>query len=234
MTELARTPAGVSFDRGFGRLRAWADALIADISSADEAHLVGVARGANEMEAQAFRIRGACAAEMKRRIRERVEADPSQFGKGETAVVEQMRSLAREIGVAFGTLQDDCRIFEEFGDEILAGKQSSREVYRLALCAKDPRAALAMWETKKACNAAYSKRDFWRDLSEAGRESEPREQADSDSHTYEVRWELTRPVLREMHEMSEALACDHELAVSYAIRYAAKALREGLDIRSRI
>jgi hypothetical protein len=36
---------------------------------------------------------------------------------------------ARETGVAFSTLDDDCRIYEAFGDEILLEKETTREVY---------------------------------------------------------------------------------------------------------
>ena len=63
---------------------------------------------------------------------------------------------------------------------------------------------------------------------------ELRPDAVSDDDERDVTWSLRRHVLRDVHELAKALSCDHELAVSYAIKYAAQAQREGNDIRSRI
>ncbi len=50
------------------------------------------------------------------------------------------KQSTREVGVSFGTLEDDCRIYEAFGDEILRAEENyTRTVYRDALYAKDPR-----------------------------------------------------------------------------------------------
>src|SRR5829696_1846738 len=112
MTKLAHVFPDVELAQGFNRLRAWADEFIAGISAVPDEHIVEIARGANEMETQGFRIRGACAAELKRRVRERSVGDEAKLG-------EAMAGLARDVGVHVQTLIDDCRIFEKFGDEII-------------------------------------------------------------------------------------------------------------------
>lgn len=221
---LSHTFPDVKLAHGFSRLRAWADEFIASIAAVPDDHLVEVARGASEMEAQGFRIRGACAAEMKRRALE---------SGGERMAGEELTRLALEAGVNFHTIKDDCRIFETFGEECLSTNIYPREVYRLALTASDPRAAVEMYAAKKAADEGYSTRDFRRDVARTdsgGREPD----APPEEDTFEVRWELTRSVLTEIPRLAEALSCDHELAVSYAIKYAAKALEEGRDIRTRI
>jgi len=227
MTKLAHVFPDVELAQGFNRLRAWADEFIAGISAVPDEQIVEIARGANEMETQGFRIRGACAAELKRRVRERSTGE-------EVGIGEAMSSLARDVGVNFHTLKDDCRIFETFGEECLSTNIYPREVYRLALTAKDPHAAVETYAARKAEDERYSTLDFRRDMSDMNKGKEQRPEAVSDEDTREVTWELTREVLREVHQLSIALSCDHELAVSYAIKYAAKAVREGNDIRSRI
>jgi hypothetical protein len=164
---------------------------------------------------------------LKRRVRARAEGDETKIG-------EAMSKMALDAGVHVITLRDDARIYETFGDEIIVNNYLPREVYRLALTVRDPRAAVETYAERKAADTRYSTLDFRRDLSAVNKAREPGGEPPSDSDTREVRWELTRAVLRELHEMAEALACDHELAVSYAVMYAAQALREGRDVRSRI
>lgn len=56
----------------------------------------------------------------------------------------------------------------------------------------------------------------------------------SDLNTRKVQLELTHEVIRDLLQIAQQLSCDHELAASYAIRYAAKMVKEGHDIRTRI
>jgi hypothetical protein len=227
MSTLAPISDESKLAHGFNVLRQWADTLIEELPSMSRDQVMDCARNANEMETQAFRIRGACAAEMRRRMRESCMGDEAKIG-------EAFDGLARDIGVHVITLRDDARIYETFGSEIIVNNYLPREVYRLALTAKDPRGAVEMYAKRKAIDERYSTLDFRRDMSDVNKGKELRPEAVSDSDEREVTWGLRRHVLRDLKELADSLSCDHELAVSYAIKYAARAHKEGHDIRSRI
>src|SRR6266496_401275 len=77
-------------------LREWADMVIENVGTQSDDRLVELARDAQDLEKAAFRVRGACGAELKRRILERrLTSDDSK--SGDLSVGRQMNALAREI-----------------------------------------------------------------------------------------------------------------------------------------
>ncbi len=220
MTTLAPTP-DAALANGFNRLRAWADAFVETIGSVPDSHLVEVARNASEMETQAFRVRGACAAELKRRVRERSLGDEAKIGA-------ELLRLALEAGVNFHTLKDDCRIFETFGDECLSTNIYPREVYRLALTAREPERAVEMYVARKEQDARYSTLDYRRDISELNRGRTTPAAAPPGSHR--LFFDLSGKAIAALKVICERLHCDDEEAVNRALVHAARSLEHGDDI----
>jgi hypothetical protein len=175
MTTLSHVYPDVQLGQALNRLRGWADNFIAGLAEVPDEHIVEIARGAGEMETQGFRIRGACAAEMKRRVRARALGDEQRIG-------EAMAEMARDAGVNFHTLKDDCRIYETFGEQCLSTNIYPREVYRLALTAREPHSAVEMYAGRKAEDQSYSTLDFRRDVSELNRGRTTPEERAPDLH----------------------------------------------------
>jgi hypothetical protein len=221
MTQLAPISEDAKLAEGFNVLREWADRMVAQLAAMPDEHIIETARNANEMEAQAFRVRGACAAEMKRRVRERAMGDEASIGKA-------MSQLALDIGVHFHTLKDDCRIFEEFGAECLSTNIHPREVYRLALTASNPRAAAEMYTNRKEQDARYSTLDYRRDISELNRGRTSVGAAPPDLHR--LYFDLPGKAITALKFICERLQCDDEEAVSRALVYSARALEDGNDL----
>jgi len=90
-------------------LHEWADMVIENVRSQSDDRLVELARDAQNLEKAAFRVRGACGAELKRRIMER-RLTGHEGSTAENSIGQQMSALAKEIGVAPKTLSDDTRI----------------------------------------------------------------------------------------------------------------------------
>jgi hypothetical protein len=166
MSALATQTDESTLAEGFNVLRDWADKMIGQVRTMPDDAIVETARMATELEGQAFRVRGACAAELKRRIRERARLQPENRGNEETVIARQLPALAAEIGVSPRTLDDDARIYETFASTpaFRGDTNTPREVYRLALSAPDPQAAVEMAAQKKAESPNYSTRDFRRDV----------------------------------------------------------------------
>ena len=228
MTQLAPISEDAKLAEGFNVLREWADRMVAQLAAMPDEHIIETARNANEMEAQAFRIRGACAAELKLRIRERVAREPGLYGKGETAIVEQVRSLAREVGISYHTLDADARIVETFGVTFVVNNETPREVYRLALTARDPHAAVEMYTTRKEQDARYSTLDYRRDISELNRGRTSVGAAPPDLHR--LYFDLPGKAITALKFICVRLQCDDEEAVSRALVYSARALEDGNDL----
>jgi hypothetical protein len=146
-----------------GMLHEWADMVIENVRGQSDDRLVELARDAQNLEKAAFRVRGACGAELKRRIMER-QSSGSLTGGDDAGIGKQMSALAKEIGVAPKTLADDTRIFETFSADLQNGAALDREHYRVALSAPDPRAALDLAVQQRESNSGYNTRDFREDV----------------------------------------------------------------------
>jgi hypothetical protein len=202
--------------------------MIAQVPSMSDDRVIEVARDATSLEAQSYRLRGACAAEIKRRIRARLAEDPDSRGKEELRIRAQLSNLAAEIGVAYITLDEDARIYERFGGNIV-DNVSPREVYRLALTARDPQAAVDLYVVKKDGDARYSTADFRRDISELNRgKSNVPTLAARDLHR--LHFDLPGKAIAALKVICDRLQCDDEEALSRALVYSARAVEDGNDI----
>jgi len=188
----------------------WAELVIAEVRQMSDDKIIETARTASELERQAFRVRGACAAELKRRIRARA-------GAGDERVIgKQMAKLAAEVGVSARTLDDDARIHEEFAGSahFRVATEIPREFFRLALNAPDPNEAMSVAATKLASQQNYSTRDFRRDVAllKAGT---------TEKEVEELHWlslRLDGEAWDDLRAVKARLGCDDLAAVKLALR----------------
>ncbi len=128
--------------------------------------LLQLAAHAQRLASCAFRLRGACVAELRRRHCTRL---PGGRGKRDTeaaGVTAQLAHMASQIGISSSTLKTDARIHEVFfaGETGLARAPSlSREYYVVALGAPDPLAAISIAEARTT-NNFYTREQFRRDV----------------------------------------------------------------------
>jgi hypothetical protein len=142
-------------------LRDWTQATIQALPTLPDEDVLGIAHTAAQIERAGFVVRGACAHEMKTRMRER-----ALRGQDDDSIGAQLSALARDIGVAPSTLDDDSRIFETFQDDFRGDTELlDREHYRLALSAPDPHEAIELARTQKD-KGTYSTRDYREDVKE--------------------------------------------------------------------
>ena len=161
-TEEQLAPLGGTALESANMLHEWADMVIQNVQSQSDQKLIELARDAQNLEKAAFRVRGACGAELKRRLRERHPADGVEAG--EKQIGKEMGALAKEMGVAPKTLEDDTRIFETFSDNLRGNVDLDREHFRVALSAPDPQAAIDLAYEQRRENESYSTRDFRDDV----------------------------------------------------------------------
>ena len=89
-------------------------ALLPHLARLDDNQLVRLAADARQLETCAFRLRGACVAELRHRIRTRLLGGRGRRDTSGTGIKAQLAHLASEIGVGITTLKIDARIHEAF------------------------------------------------------------------------------------------------------------------------
>lgn len=124
------------------------------IQQMDDARLVETAITAGYLERFAFVVRGACAAELRRRVPTRLAGGRGKQDKDGSGIGSHVARLAKDIGVSAKTLGTDVRIHQVFfsrGETVLAVEQClRREYYVAALGAPDPLGAIEVAKSKIA------------------------------------------------------------------------------------
>lgn len=127
-------------------------AVLPQIQQMDEVRLTHLAITAGYLERFAFVVRGACAAELRRRIPTRLAGGRGKQDKDGLGIGSHLAQLAKEIGVSTKTLGTDVRIHEVFfsrGETVLADENCLlREYYVAALSAPDPLGAIEVAKSK--------------------------------------------------------------------------------------
>lgn len=162
-------------------------ALLPHLARLDDAQLIRLAADARRLETCAFRLRGACVAELRRRIRTHLSGGRGRRDTSGIGVGAQLVRLAAGIGVSVATLKTDARIHEVFfapkpekeinaetrlacepglGDEKHSLRETGleREYYVTALAAPDPVSAIRHAQERCAAAADYTREDFRRDV----------------------------------------------------------------------
>lgn len=145
-----------------------ANNLLSLLLQLKDEQLVSVAAQAQRLEAQAFLLRGACAAELRRRITTRLAGGRGKRDERGIGVKAQMARLATEIGIAAKTLLVDAKIYKVFFLDRLETTPAcaislAREFFVIALSAPDPREAIEIALAKRG--AGYTRQQFRADVS---------------------------------------------------------------------
>lgn len=120
------------------------------------------------------------------------------------------------------------RVYETFAGQMSVDTHVPREVYRLALPARGPRAAVEMYTNRKESDPAYSTLDYRRDVSELNRGRTTPQAPTPDAHR--LYFDLPGKAVAALKVICKRLNCDDEEAVSRALVHAARALEDGNDI----
>jgi hypothetical protein len=131
--------------------------LLPHLRQLDNDELRHLALQATRLEQYAFRLRGAIASEMRRRVARRLSGGRGRRDHEGKGIRSCLRQLAAEIGVSVVTLTTDARIYDLFfttNEETVIAHDHSlpREYYVIALAAPDPLAAIRIAQEQAAGN----------------------------------------------------------------------------------
>ncbi|MGB7922327.1 MAG: hypothetical protein WCF57_03700 [Pyrinomonadaceae bacterium] len=146
------------------RLSEFLPQLISSISQMENAEIIQTAISARYAEQFAFLVCGACALELRQRVKVRLAGGRGKRDNTGKGIRAQMRILAREIGVNEKTLAIDARIkdifFREVDQTTLEHMPSlAREYYAIALAAPDPQSAIEIAQ-ERCSDPHYKLEDF--------------------------------------------------------------------------
>lgn len=162
VTEYARVPLTIDLER-LTETDSQLAALVSKLAHLDGSQLLQLAAYAGRLESCAFRLRGACVSELRRRITLRLPGGRGRRDAEGVGVKARLTRLATQIGISLSTLKTDARIHEVFFREetgLARDTSLAREFYVTALGAPDPLAAIKIAEER--CGAAGYKREHFR------------------------------------------------------------------------
>lgn len=246
----ARDAIRISLGVGIASLEGWdshlsaikLEQLLPHLRQLDDDGLRHIALQATRLEQYAFRLRGAVASEMRRRVALRLSGGRGRRDYEGKGVRSCLRQLAAETGVSVVTLTTDARIYEVFfiHEETIIARDNSlpREYYVIALAAPDPLAAIRMAEEQAAGNGC-TREQFRRYVHELKNEAHVQATKASTtkasaavSSTFLGRWQVrltgeARYVLNELMKVSD---CTAEQIVADALIARYHALIEPTDV----
>lgn len=198
------------------------------ISQMDEAELVKTAINALYLERFAFVLRGACAAELRRRIPVRLAGGRGKQDREGLGIRAHMTRLAKEIGISIKTLDTDARISQTFfeRDETVLVHEDClpREFYVVALGAPDPLAAIEIAQVK-IVEPEYKLQQFRSYVRELKRDVSVNKTSPEREALYLLRVHLPKDIHLALTEVIERSGQTKEVVVADAIlsRYLALA-----------
>jgi hypothetical protein len=164
-TTLKTVPVTALVPFGLAQLDHQLAALVPRLAQLDDAQLLNLALQARRLESCAFRLRGACVAELRRRTT-RLAGGRGQRDAAGVGIKARLAHLATQLGVSISTLKTDARIHELFftGDSGPACAPTlPRDYYVTALGARDPHAAINTAHEHRS-DPTYNRTQFRRDV----------------------------------------------------------------------
>lgn len=212
------------------------DALLPTLARLDDAQLLQLASAAGRLEACAFRLRGACVSELRRRITSRLPGGRGKRDAEGSGIQSQLTRLAAQIGISPSTLKTDARIHEVFFTDRAETRLArdtglAREYYVTALGAPDPLAAIKIAEEKCAASD-YKREEFRRDvrqlkgMTQRSGTLETIEGAPDPVRTDLSRLKLTDEAQGALHQLIEATGSTADVLISAALVARCQALTE--------
>jgi hypothetical protein len=176
------------------RLEGQADSIIASLPGCTDDELDAMMVAAVSLERQAFRVRGAVASEMRKRVAIRLVGGRGHVDTEGVGIRATMARMAESTGLSARTLEEDAEIYETFFEGQPERSDSAailpREMYRIAKIAPDPHAAIRVAE-KNAPDPAYTTDRFRMYVNEI-REREDRSKDEELADLYWLRAGLTQ------------------------------------------
>ena len=158
---VAEQPIASLEGRAFNSFTPELNQLLSRLQQLDDDALQHLALQATRLEQYAFRLRGAIASEMRRRIASRLSGGRGHRDHQGKGIRSCLRQLALEIGISVVTLTTDARIHDVFfiSNETVIALDNSlpREYYVIALAAPDPIAAIRIAKEQAADNGCTLK-----------------------------------------------------------------------------
>lgn len=140
---------------------------------ADE-QIIRAAIYARELEMQAYLLRGACAAELRKRSTTKLVGGRGKRDHAGIGIQARMKELADKVGVDVRTLIMDARIYETFFESeperltVLAREHRlPREFFVAALAAPEPLAAIEL-AVERRRNTSYTRQQYREDIRALG------------------------------------------------------------------
>lgn len=140
-----------------------------------DAEIIRTALYACVLEGQAYLLRGACAAELRKRCATKLLGGRGKRDQAGIGAQARVRRLADQIGVNLRTLMTDVRIYETFFEgepekETALARECClpREFFVTALATPEPLAALEI-AVRKRRNTAYTCQEYREDLRALGK-----------------------------------------------------------------
>ena len=139
--------------------------ILSQLDSLNDDELIHLAVSARQMEIAAFRLRGACVAELRLRAR-RLAGGRGKRDLTGAGISSQLSRMARQGGISTSTLQTDAHIHEVFfSNETRLACETTlpREYYVTALTAPDPVYAINLAH-QKTVEGSYNRNLFRNDV----------------------------------------------------------------------
>ena len=190
------------------------------IQQMDDARLVETAITAGYLERFAFVVRGACAAELRRRVPTRLAGGRGRQDKDGSGIGSHVARLAKEIGVSAKTLGTDVRIHEVFfnrGETVLVVEHClRREYYVAALGAPDPLGAIEVAKSKIA-EPGYNVQQFRYFVRDLHRNGPTDTAASEQERSYWLRIKIPQEPHQTLNDLVQRTGRAREIIVAEAI-----------------
>lgn len=147
-------------------LRASLSEILRLLPEMHDGEIFWTAAYAGKLELQGFLLRGACAAELRRRFSTKLTGGRGKRDEGKVGMQARMAAFADSIGVGLRTLMTDLRIYQVFFENApdristLAGECClPREFFVTALAAPQPLTAIEI-AIQKRRDSAYTRQQY--------------------------------------------------------------------------
>lgn len=179
------------------------------IPEMEDGQIIRTASYARELEVQAYLLRGACAAELRRRSTTKLVGGRGKRDQAGIGIQARMKQLADKVRVDVKTLMTDVRIYETFfegaPERVTALARECclpREFFVTALAAPEPLAAIEI-AVQKRRNTAYTRQQYREDIRALGKPSGEGKAITQATDSHFLRVQISSKAYRALTELSQ-------------------------------
>lgn len=188
-----------------------------------DGQIIHTAIFARELEIQAHLVRGACAAELRKRFATRLVGGRGKRDQTGVGMQARMRELADKIGVDLKTLMADVRIHQTFFEpapetvtRLACESRLPREFFVTALAAPDPQAAIEMAVVKRR-DPTYTRRQYRADVRAMKEQAKGRQAGSKTKNSYCLRVSISFEAQQALSELSQTTGKEFGVIVGDAL-----------------